>query len=267
MSTNDMYYDEFRKNGYVVLKNAMNDVECHNFLHNTVLPSLERCGLQSSMIETDKFETYKAWDDEYGAVVCGEDGMHPLPLNEDNWYTFFNSPNLLSFLDKLHGGRKNWKWMDGAKYGMGWIHIRYPVGDTDTWQAPDENFGWHIDGNYNKAVSEKSVVLLPFITHVKHGGGGTAVLTGSHNHVAGFMYGKNPEKVERLLPKFIYDTVKWALMPFNNYINNMRVKEVTGNVGDILVMHPLLLHSSSICLEGNEPRITFNMATSWNQSD
>ena len=77
---------------------------------------------------------------------------------------------------------------------MGWIHLRYPVGTTDTWEPPDQYFGWHLDGDPDRSINKKSVVVLPFITDVGPGGGGTAVLEGSHNIITGFMSNKTPEK-------------------------------------------------------------------------
>ena len=256
-----MYYNFFNAHGYVVLKNAINKKDCEDFLTDVITPALMLNG--TSLNDTSMDDEDKAWEDEYGAVISGEDGMNPIPLQHDKWPSFFDSNVLNSFLNYIHGG-EHWEWTDGAKYGMGWIHLRYPVGDTEKWEPPDQYFGWHLDGDPDRAINQKSVVILPFINDVGPSGGGTAVLDGSHNLVAGFMNNKPPEKVAKYLPKFIQDTISWALYPIRNYLHN-KIVEVTGEAGDILVMHPLLLHSSSVNLHGNQTRVTFNMATQWSR--
>mmetsp|Transcript_8105 Transcript_8105/g.24095 ORF Transcript_8105/g.24095 Transcript_8105/m.24095 type:complete len:262 (-) Transcript_8105:290-1075(-) len=258
--TNHMYYNELCNNGYTILKNVMSKEACDNFLSDIIMPVLERHGVVDGCIEQS--EEYKAWDDDTGAVITGTDNGHPIPLHQDKWPYFFESPVLNSFLDHAHGG-SNWEWTDGAKFGMGWVHLRYPVGDTGEWEPPDEYNGWHIDGGTDRQFTSKSLVMLPFLTDVGNGGGGTAVLPGSHNAMMGFMYNKSPEKVESKLPKFIEQTVRWAHHPNKSYLNNMCVTEATGTAGDVLIMHPLLIHCGSVNLEGNPTRVTFNMSTGW----
>tara|TARA_B100000989_G_C19176192_1_gene317615 strand:+ start:391 stop:537 length:147 start_codon:yes stop_codon:yes gene_type:complete len=43
--------------------------------------------------------------------------------------------------------------------------------------------------------------------------------------------------------------------------NYKNIIETTGQAGDILIMHPHLIHSASIALEYHPIRITFNLAT------
>ena len=39
------------------------------------------------------------------------------------------------------------------------------------------------------------------------------------------------------------------------------VVQATGNAGDVLLMNPFLVHSSSSCCRGNPVRISFNVST------
>ena len=92
-----MYYDSFCTRGYVVLKHAMSKDDCDKFLTEIITPALNFHGtnLNDTLMDDDN----KAWDDEYGTVVVGEDGMNPIPLQHDKWPSFFNSGILNSFLN------------------------------------------------------------------------------------------------------------------------------------------------------------------------
>lgn len=51
-----------------------------------------------------------------------------------------------------------------------------------------ESRAWHIDGNTGRIDTCQSVVVLPMVTPIAAGGGGTAMLPGSHRSVARWLH-------------------------------------------------------------------------------
>ena len=78
------------------------------------------------------------------------------------------------------------------------------------------------------------------MTTIRSGGGGTALLARSHAQVAAFLHGKG-ERGRRSVDRKIGELVADGLAARNG----LRVVEATGASGDVLVMHPLLVHASS----------------------
>ena len=60
--------------------------------------------------------------------------------------------------------------------------MRFPVAEAGCWAPPLD--GWHIDGARPALAARASVVVLPLLTAIRPGGGGTALLRGSHRAVA-----------------------------------------------------------------------------------
>ena len=148
-------------------------------------------------------------------------------LPQARWPALFQSSRLRKVLDDLHGGKGKWRWVHGAASGVGWIHVyscplppifflsasvvssvfarfsfsllpiptcpnvrpkvRYPVVEaSQEWDWQDRR--WHIDGDTGRIDTHQSVVVLPMVTPISAGGGGTALLTGSHRTVARWLH-------------------------------------------------------------------------------
>ena len=151
-------------------------------------------------------------------------------------------------IDEIHP-RKRWRWVYGATNGIGWIHVRFPIGKT--WRPPKH--GWHIDDSTDKINPYKSITLLPIIHDIKKGGGGTSLYRGSHHKIS---YWKHNLQNKISLDDYITKTVNAAK---NNDMEN-EIIEATGEEGDLLLMHPNLVHSASICGKHHKTRITFNLS-------
>ena len=65
--------------------------------------------------------------------------------------------------------------------------MRFPVAQADRWAPPLD--GWHLDGGRPALAARASVVVLPLLTAIRPGGGGTALLRGSHRAVARLLRG------------------------------------------------------------------------------
>ena len=144
--------------------------------------------------------------------------MHAIPAEHLSWPALFKSEKLLGALDDLHGGgpagkrsggggggggsggggggERRWAWLRGENLGA--VHIRYSlpaqhpvlypdsVEPSEWWHPP--TLGWHIDGGqfnpHHLCSRQQSVIVLPVVTDVCAGGGGTVVLKGSHRFTA-----------------------------------------------------------------------------------
>ena len=76
--------------------------------------------------------------------------------------------------------------MDGAAEGVRWIRVRFPLNDELRWAPPTE--GWHIDGDTRRLDTSQSVVVLPLVTPIAPGDGGTAIVAGSHKQMARWLH-------------------------------------------------------------------------------
>ena len=242
--------ESLRTYGFVVLKGVVAKSEVARFRAQAVAPALRAAGRS---IEDEN--TWPGGDGEMVKAATPDPNYgdwYPIPLStpDGRWPAFFDSPSLNNFLNHIHGGAANWQWNDGAAHGCGWIHVRYPVARTMTRPT-----GWHIDGQ-NEGYSLgtiRSVVCLPLVTPIEEGGGGTALAIGSHKHVAQMLSQIENGEVNNVkvtqLASFLAKTCEIA--------------EATGDEGDVLVMHPFLVHSASRAMRGHPVRISFNLATKW----
>ena len=222
--------------------------------------------------------TSTAWGDDAGAVLRARRRRRP-PRTRSTRATRAGRRSsrpccVNEVLDALHGG---------AHAGSGAARRRrasagsasFPTSPELVWRAPDAASGaWHIDGGTDTLDTTQSVVVLPLVTTIRAGGGGTALLAQSHAQVAAFLHGKG-ERGRRSVDRKIGELVADGLAARNG----LRVVEATGAAGDVLVMHPLLVHASSpasrTTLAQSEDgrwacvkhgiRVTFNLSTLWRQ--
>jgi hypothetical protein len=130
------------------------------------------------------------------------------------------------------------------------------------WGVPDK--GWHIDANYRSPLLPPGgVKTLVLLGEVKSRGGGTQVLSGSHRLVYDWFRRHPPPpaarsaELRKLLRAHPYidallspgDTER-RIERFMRSIEDhqgvsLRVIELTGSPGDVILMHPLLMHAAS----------------------
>lgn len=159
-------------------------------------------------------------------------------------------------------------WRRPAHWGQMLVSFP-PTGDA--W-APETAL-WHTDFAYDVPAEPLAGVLaFSFISAVKPKAGGTGVMTGSHRLVRAFVERQRPEVLRKM------KTARTALMrsePWLHALSSMepdpdwltqvsgtehvlygitlRVEELVGEPGDIVVAHPWLLHSPAPN-RGSQPR-------------
>lgn len=258
---------KYERDGYIVLKKAMLKNECKKLIKKTLIPILHK-----KNIYLTKPKSWKENNESYinhGKLIYGSinNNTHIIPRDNKHFRfsALYNSKKLNNFINRVHN-RKNkcnkcnechkWNYNFLAKEGLGWIHLRFPYynyenKETDTVKCPENSF--HLDGlnHKNEINSSQSVVLLPFINTVHKNCGGTAVIPGSHklinNHILRHNY-KTNKNTDIIIDKIVK----------NNY---NKIIDVTGEQGDILIMHPHLVHSPSLADINSKVRITFNLST------
>ncbi|KAF2026818.1 hypothetical protein EK21DRAFT_73289 [Setomelanomma holmii] len=138
-------------------------------------------------------------------------------------------------------------WKDGFIVNLG-----TPAGHNAVIK-PQELPGWHVDGDFFVHYldsPEQALLVIPLWSDVVAGGGGTFICPRAIETVAKWLY-ENPEGVSpRMTPRaqnptFVQEKgLKWfnelaASMPDDAFV------EATGVVGDVYLLHPLMLHSAS----------------------
>jgi ectoine hydroxylase-related dioxygenase (phytanoyl-CoA dioxygenase family) len=123
-----------------------------------------------------------------------------------------------------------WHWTDGFIANLG-------VGDDRPWDAPSASVGgWHKDGDFFRHFldsPEQGLLTLVLWTDMYHQGGGTFIATDSVPVVARFL----AEHPEGVLPDDF---------PFAELIGRCHdFVEVTGEFGDVVLLHPYVLHATS----------------------
>ena len=125
---------------------------------------------------------------------------------------------------------------------MGWWPIRFP-GFAD----PPYGDDWHVEGNFPHGLTspEQAILNLFLFTDVDPGGGATLLAEGSHLRAAQILAAH--------FPAALPDDELSALLDRSPGIFDS-VVEACGSAGDVVLAHPLILHSSSPN-HGVRPRI------------
>jgi hypothetical protein len=123
-----------------------------------------------------------------------------------------------------------WKWNDGFIANLG-------VGDDRPWQPPSaELAGWHKDGDFFRHFldsPEQGLLTIVLWTDMHHQGGGTYIAADSVPVIARYL-AEHPEGV--LFTDFDFQALTRQC---TNFI------ELTGRAGDVVLMHPYMLHATS----------------------
>jgi hypothetical protein len=123
-----------------------------------------------------------------------------------------------------------WQWNDGFIANLG-------VGDDRPWLPPSaEVSGWHKDGDFFRHFldsPEQGLLTIVLWTDMHHRGGGTFIAADSVPVIARHL-AEHPEGVLSTDFDFLALTRQCT-----NFI------ELTGDAGDVVLMHPYLLHATS----------------------
>jgi ectoine hydroxylase-related dioxygenase (phytanoyl-CoA dioxygenase family) len=127
--------------------------------------------------------------------------------------------------------------------------VNFNHGAEETWQPPSGERGrWHQDGAFFRHFlnsREQALLTIVYWTDVAHQGGGTFIAPDSVRHIARFL-ADHPEGVPP------------SEIPFQEIIKQCsEFAEVTGEIGDFVILHPFMLHASSQNVLGT-PRFMSN---------
>jgi hypothetical protein len=172
------------------------------------------------------------------------------------WFKAFDvaefAPKAWGGICSLVGGAsrvnpENSTWKDGFIVNLG-----TPEGHNKVIK-PQELKGWHVDGDFFVHYldsPEQALLVIPLWSDIVAGGGGTMICPKAIDVVAKHLY-EHPEGVSpRMTPRAQNPEFKQevGLTWYNELAASMRDEdfvEVTGVVGDVYLLHPLMLHSAS----------------------
>ncbi|NAZ86284.1 phytanoyl-CoA dioxygenase family protein, partial [Kineococcus indalonis] len=144
------------------------------------------------------------------------------------------APRAFAAACQLLGGLERvetpWGWSDGIIANLG-------VGADRPFEPPSAKVGgWHKDGDFFRHFldsPEQGLLTIVLWTDVLSTGGGTFVATDSVGVVARYL----AERPEGVLPEELQET---------GLIHHCReFEELTGRQGDVVLMHPFVLHATS----------------------
>ncbi len=115
--------------------------------------------------------------------------------------------------------------------------VNFHRGADRPWQPPSPQVsGWHKDGSYFRHfLDSREQALLPIVcwSDMLHQGGATFIAPDSVRVVARYLY-ERPQGVDP------------GQIDIQSLINQCsQFEEVTGRAGDVIIMHPFMLHASS----------------------
>lgn len=134
--------------------------------------------------------------------------------------------------------------------------VRLPINSI---KEKKELSTYHVDGGHFSPhfidSPEQSIIILPMIRSVQEGGGNTIVLEKSNIYFAQQLH-----REEVGIPK----NQTQNLSHIAHFWPDELIKEIAPcDVGDILLMHPFLIHSAGQTSKGHPIRIAFNMGVRW----
>ena len=144
------------------------------------------------------------------------------------------APKAFATAVQLLGGEDRiqlpWNWGDGFIANLG-------VGDDRPWQAPTpEMNGWHKDGDFFRHFldsPEQGLLTIVLWTDMLHQGGGTFIAPDSVPVLARYL----AEHPEGVLP------TDFDFRALTRQCKHL--VELTGDFGDVVLMHPYMLHATS----------------------
>ena len=177
---------------------------------------------------------------------------------EEDVLKAIGTPRLCAAIDDLLGA-ENWK----TPRNWGGFLITFPDTDPKSWHIPSD--GWHVDAHFTYASDTPfSIRVFTFLSHVGRRGGGTLVVSGSHRLVADYVahlsvtereakYAKLKERFNSSHPWLRGltgggeqdDNRVRSFMEEGTRIGDVdvRVEELHGEPGDVILMHPWVLHN------------------------
>jgi len=153
------------------------------------------------------------------------------------------APRAWGAMAQLCGGAER---VDGTmSFGDGFI-ANYGWGRDEPWLPPSpESPGWHKDGDFFKHFldsPEQALLTVVYYTDVAHRGGGTFIAPDSVGVVARFL----AEHPEGVYPGAEGEGTRFPKEPGERLVDRCEdFLEVTGQAGEVFLLHPYMLHASS----------------------
>lgn len=207
----DEEVEHFIEYGYVVIRGAFTREQAEGWLKD-VFPRLGY--------------------DENDPTTWTQARIHMPSHNRVNVAEF--APRVWEAIKVLLGGEDR---IQKPAWGDGFIVNLGTPEDADTWQpASAEVHGWHKDGDFFRHFldsPEQGLLTIVLWSDVQHKGGPTYIAADSVPVVARFL-AEHPEGVRP------------GEFGFQNLIQQCRdFREATGNIGDVFLLHPYMLHTVS----------------------
>ena len=144
------------------------------------------------------------------------------------------SPKAFAAICQLCGGESQ---VDTTETWHNGFIANYGLGRDRPWAAPGpEAGGWHVDGDWFLHFldsREQGLLMVVLFSDIHPRGGGTFIACDSVPHVARFL-AAHPEGVEP------------DGFPIAEIVRQCRdFREVTGKAGDVFLLHPFIVHTSS----------------------
>lgn len=221
------------------------------FIPNSFLYRIENCFTR----EQAETITSNVWT-RLGMDPNDKSTWHTLRTNMPSHFDFDSStfaPKAWAAICEICGGEDR---IDPAfKYWKDSLIVNLGTPEGENKPVPPENFPeWHVDGDFFVHYldsREQGLLVTPLFTDIEHHGGGTYICPPAIPKIAKHLYenpaGVCPRMEPRGAPNFNQqENLDW----FNNCAKSCAGEpgafvEATGKVGDVYLMHPLMLHAPS----------------------
>ncbi len=138
--------------------------------------------------------------------------------------------------------------------------VTFPSSEDD-WVVPTET--WHTDFDFAPEQNPFGIMMFAFLSDVKPKGGGTVIIEGSHRLVSGFVKSQPQDQLGKMktVRRRIMNSNPWFIdlenerdpkRRNNRFLSpelvddvSVRVVELTGSPGDVILCHPWLLQATA----------------------
>ncbi|MCA9836766.1 MAG: phytanoyl-CoA dioxygenase family protein [Trueperaceae bacterium] len=217
--------EHFITNGYVILKNCF----ARDIAQSWTDQAFDRLGYDPG--NPDTWEKPIVWLDHHNKKPVAE-------LAPKAWAAICD---IVGGEDRIDGETKyieskHFTCIEPLNWSDAFV-VNFRMGADKPWQEPSaEHKGWHKDGSFFRHFLdsyEQALLVIVIWSDIAPKGGGTFIAPDSIDVMAKFFL-EHPEGVD---PKdFDFQSL---IAECSEFI------EVTGEVGDVIIMHPFMLHASS----------------------
>lgn len=218
--------EHFRQRGFIHLKNCFTAEEAHTITKDV--------WVRLGMDPTDK----STWTNPK-INMPNHNSFSAAEFTPKAWAAICE---LCGGEDKIHPAARNWR--DGLIVNLG-----SPENEGKE-VIPGNLDNWHVDGDFFVHYldsPEQALLVVPLFTDIAPGGGGTMICPEAVPKIAKHLY-DHPEGVSpRMRPRTHQDfkrekDLQWFIEMAQSCSDFV---EVTGSVGDVFLIHPLMLHSAT----------------------